>query len=74
MRVHEGKTHSWNLVSIKLEICDVLQRAAKFGARVWRGSEVPTEEQESRCWEHLWGHRDFVRKHLEEFWSNMKCC
>ena len=48
IRVHEGKTHIWNLAGIKPEICDVLQRAAELakpGARVWRGSEVPAEEQ-----------------------------
>ena len=67
-RVHEGKTHIWNLAGIKPEICDVLQRAAevaKPGARVWRGSEVPTEEQGIKVLGASVGHRDFVRKHLE---------
>ena len=68
IRVHEGKTHIWNLASIKPEICDVLQRAAeaaKPGARVWRGSEVPTEEQGIKVLGAPVGHKDFVRKHLE---------
>ena len=68
IRVHEGKTHIWNLAGIKPEICDVLQRAAeaaKPGARVWRGSEVPTEEQGIKVLGAPVGHRDFVRKHLE---------
>ena len=61
IRVHEGKTHIWNLAGIKPEICDVLQRAAaaaKPGARA-------TEEQGIKVLGALVGHRDFVRKHLE---------
>ena len=68
IRVHEGKTHIWNLAGIKPEICNVLQRAAeaaKPGARVWRGSEVLTEEQGIKVLGAPVGHRDFVRKYVE---------
>ena len=29
------------------------------------GRRSQLRSKESRCWERLWGHRDFVRKHLE---------
>ena len=67
IRVHEGKTHIWNLVGTKPGICDELQRMAELaqpGARVWRGSEVPTQEQGIKVLGALVGHRDFIRRHL----------
>ena len=69
IRVHKGKTHIWNLAGTKPDICEELQRlaeAAKPGARVWRGSEVPTEEQGIRVLGAHVGHRDFIRRHLEK--------
>ena len=69
IRLHEGKTHIWNLAGTKPDICEELQRLAeapKPGARVWRGSEVPTEEQGIRVLGAPVGHRDFIRRHLEK--------
>ena len=43
-----GKTHIWKLAGMKPDIYEELQRlaeVAKPGARVWRGSELSTEEQ-----------------------------
>ena len=43
-----AKTHVWNRAGSKPKACDVLQRVAEAedpDARVWRGAEVPTEEQ-----------------------------
>ena len=51
----------------KAEACDVLQRvveAADPDARVWRGAEVPTEEQGIKVLGAAIGHNDFVRRLL----------
>ena len=64
IRVHEGQAHIWNFAGIKPDICEELQRlaeVAKPGARVWRGSELPTEEQGIKVLGALVGHRDFIR-------------
>ena len=54
-------------VGVRLPICDVLERIARANdprARVWRGSDVPTEQQGIKVLGVPLGHYDFVRQHL----------
>ena len=67
IRVHEGKTHIWNLAGNKPRICDELQRmeeVAQPGARVaWvSGAHSKTRHQGagSTC-----GPQRLIRKHFE---------
>ena len=45
IRIHEGKTKTWNWAGVRPPICDELERrtarAIDPSATVWRGSEVP---------------------------------
>ena len=48
IQVHVGKTEIWNRAGNRPVICDALERMAQQvdpRARVWRGSQVPTDEQ-----------------------------
>ena len=43
-----------------------MAEVAQPGARVWRGSEVPTQEQGIKVLGAPLGHLDFIRRHLEK--------
>ena len=43
-----------------------MAQVAKHGARVWRGSEVPTEKQGIKVLGAPKGHRVFIRTHLQK--------
>ena len=48
IRIDGGKTQVWNGAGQKPAICEVLDRVAQAadpGAKVWRGSEVPPNQQ-----------------------------
>ena len=57
----------WNQDGVRLPICDVLERIARANdprARVWRGFDVPTEQQGTKVFGSPLGHSDFIRQHL----------
>ena len=67
IHIHGGKTKVWNQAGVRPPICDVLERIARTNdprARVWRGSDVPTEQQGIKVLGVPLGHDDFVRQHL----------
>ena len=50
IRVHGGKTQVWNMAGIRPAACDVLEQIAQAAdptAVVWRGSDVPTRDQDT---------------------------
>ena len=68
IRVHNGKTHVWNMSGVRPAGCDMLQRLAEQHdreARVWTGSEVPAAEQGIIILGTPLGHDEFVRAQLE---------
>ena len=69
IRVHNGKTHVWNMSGVKPVGCDMLQRLTEQHdpeARAWTGSEVPAAEQGIIIILGTpLGHEEFVRRQLE---------
>ena len=48
IRIDGGKTQVWNGAGVKPAICEVLDRVAQAAdpeAKVWKGSEVPPNQQ-----------------------------
>ena len=67
IHIHGGKTKVWKQAGVRPPICDVLERIARANdprARVWRGSDVPTEQQDIKVLGVPLGHHDFGRQHL----------
>ena len=67
--IHLGKTKVWNASGIRPEICTVLERMARETdrtARVWRGSEVPEDEQGMKVLGTPLGHPQYVRRFLSQ--------
>ena len=65
-----GNTNVWNASGIRPEICTVLERMARETdrtARVWRGSEVPEDEQGMKVLGTPLGHPQYVRRFLSPF-------
>ena len=63
------KTKVWNASGIRPETCTVLERMARETdriARVWRGSEVPEDEQGMKVLGTPLGHPQFVRRLLSQ--------
>ena len=59
----------WNASGIRPEICTVLERMARetdWTARVWRGSEVPEDEQGMKVLGTPLGHPQYVRRFLSQ--------
>ena len=68
IQVHVGKTKVWNRAGNRPAICDVLERIAQAEhprARVWRGSQVPSNEQGIKVLGTPLGHADYVSRHLQ---------
>ena len=68
IRVHNGKTHVWNMAGVRPEGCDILERLAQqddLEARVWTGSHVPAVEQGILILGTPLGHDEYVRAQLE---------
>ena len=66
IRVHNGKTHVWNMSGVRPAGCDILQRFAEQHdpeARVWTGSGAA--EQGIIILGTPLGHDEFVRAQLE---------
>ena len=67
--IHLGKTKVWNASGIRPEICTVLERMARETyrtARVWKGSEVPEDEQGMKVLGTPLGHPQYVRRFLSQ--------
>ena len=63
--IHVGKTKVWNASGTRPEICTLLERMARETdrtARVWRGSEVPEDEQGMK----VLGHPQYLRIFLSQ--------
>ena len=57
IRVHNGKTHVWNMSGVRPVGCDMLQRLAEQHdpeARVRTGSECRQQSKESSSWALRW--------------------
>ena len=68
IRIHVGKTKIWNRAGVRPEVSHVLERIAQRDnprAKVWRGSEIPTEEQGMKVLGTPLGHEAFVARHLQ---------
>ena len=69
IRIHAGKTQVWNAAGERPEACDILERIAQAenpGARVWKGSNIPTAEQGVRVLGNPLGHLDYVQTQLTQ--------
>ena len=67
IHIHEGKTKVWNSGDIRPQACDQLERLAReANARttVWRGSPLPSHEQDIKVLGAPLGHPEFVAAHL----------
>ena len=68
--IHGSRTKVWNASGVRPPACDALEEIARTvhpTARVWRGSGVPTEQQGMKILgTPLFGHPDYVRRHLGE--------
>ena len=69
IRIHGGKTKIWNRSGIRPPICDVLERIARASdpsAVVWRGSDLPFDQQGLKVLGSPLGHPAYVQKFLEK--------
>ena len=69
IRIDGGKTQVWNGAGVKPAICEVLDRVAQAAdpeAKVWKGSEVPPNQQGLKILGAPFGHREFVVAQLEK--------
>ena len=67
IRIHVGKTQVWNAAAERPDACEVLERVAQVedpSARVWKGSDIPTAEQEVIVLGTPLRHVDFVEAQL----------
>ena len=67
IRVHLGKMKVWNSSGVRPRACDTLQDIATASGsldHVWKGSDLPTEQQGIKVLGTPVGHRDFVASHL----------
>ena len=67
IRVHLGKIKVWNSSGVRPRACDTLQDIATASGsldQVWKGSDLPTDQQGIRVLGTPLGHRDFVAAHL----------
>ena len=67
IRVHLGKIKVWNSSGVRPRACDTLQDIATASGsldQVWKGSDLPTDQQGIKVLGTLLGHRDFVAAHL----------
>ena len=69
IRVHGGKTRVWNSAGTRPLACDILEQIAQatsdHAEPVWRGSDLPTDQQGIKVLGTPLGHADFVRAHLD---------
>ena len=69
IRVHLGKIKVWNASGERPRDCDILQciaDASDSNEPVWRGSDLPTDQQGIRVLGTPLGHEDFVAAHLAQ--------
>ena len=62
------KTQVWNGAGSKPDICEVLDRVAQAAdpeAKVWKGSEVPPNQQGLKILGAPFGHREYIAAQLE---------
>ena len=70
--IHLGKTKVWNSSGVRPEICTVLERMVRDtdrSARVWRGSEIPEDQQGMKILGTPLGNPEFVRRFLAQLSS-----
>ena len=75
--IHLGKTKVWNSSGVRPEICTVLERMARDtdrSARVWRGSEIPEDQQGMKILGTPLGNPEFVRRSWHSSLRNTACC
>ena len=76
IRIHGGKTKVWNRAGERPQICDVLERIARFQnprAVVWRGSGIPSDQQGMKVLGTPLGHVDFVTQRLQSVTEEQRC-
>ena len=69
IRIHGGKTQVWNMSGTRPAGCDLLERIAQQSdpeARVWRGSELPLDQQGVTILGTPLIHPDFVSAQLQQ--------
>ena len=69
IRIDGGKTQVWNAAGRKPAICEVSDRVAQAAdpaAKVWKGSEVPPNQQGLKILGAPFGHPEFVAAQLEK--------
>ena len=67
IQIHGGKTKVWNAIDDRPEFCDILEVIARRSdphARVWRGSNLPVDQQGIKILGTPLGHPHFVEAHL----------
>ena len=77
IRLHGGKTQVWNGAGIRPPACEALDQIARaLDPRdvVWKGPELPVEEQASRCWEHHSATPSLSQIIWSGSWRNTECC
>ena len=68
IRIGGGKTQVWNGAGSKPDICEVLDRVAQAAdpeAKVWKGSEVPPNQQGLKILGAPFGHQECIAAQLE---------
>ena len=66
-QLHGGKTKVWNAIDDRPEFCDMLEviaRRSDPNARVWRGSNLPFDQQGIKILGTPLGHPQFLEAHL----------
>ena len=77
IRIHGGKTKVWNRGGERPAICDVLERIARVQnpqAVVWRGSDIPSNQQGIKVLGTPLGHVDFIAQHLRNVTKSNGAC